>query len=176
MKGKAMRGYVQLYTGDGKGKTTAAIGLAVRAAGAGLRVFFGQFMKSGPYNEITSLQKLAPQIDVRQFGREEFVTGKASLQDITMAREGLHAAREAMTGGAYDLVILDEALVANFFHLFEAEDLLELIARKPETVELVLTGRRADPRLVDAADLVTEMRLVKHYYDQGVAARNGIED
>ena len=171
-----MRGYVQLYTGDGKGKTTAAIGLAVRAAGAGLRVFFGQFMKSGHYNEIASLQKLAPQIDVRQFGHEEFVTGKPSLRDITMAREGLDAAREATTGGAYDLVILDEALVANFFHLFEAEELLELIAQKPEAVELVLTGRRADPRLIEAADLVTEMRLVKHYYDQGVSARNGIED
>jgi cob(I)alamin adenosyltransferase len=169
-------GCAQVYTGDGKGKTTAAVGLAVRAAGAGLSGFFAQFMKEGNSSEIGPLRGLAPLVELRHFGRGRFITGKPDAEDIRMAREGLDEARRILVEARHDVVILDEANVAAFFHLFEVEDLLELIELRPPSVELVLTGRRADPRVIERADLVTEMRAVKHYHDRGVAARRGIED
>ena len=169
------RGYVQVYTGDGKGKTTAAIGLALRAAGAGLRVFIAQFVKSGRYSEIEALDRLAGQITCRQYGRGCWLRGQPSDQDIEVARTGYQEVREVIRSSVYQVVILDEANIATWFKLIAVNDLLALIDTKPDTVELVFTGRRADPRLIERADLVTEMREVKHYYRQGTLARKGIE-
>ena len=170
------RGRVQVYTGDGKGKTTAAIGLAVRCAGAGYHVFLAQFVKGMHYCELDALGRLEVLITVRQYGRTHFITGEPEPEDIEAAQAGLADARQAMLSGDYRLVILDEANVATHFGLFPVEDLLALIDARPEGVELVITGRRADPRVIERADLVTEMRCVKHYYDQGLPARRGIEE
>jgi cob(I)alamin adenosyltransferase len=169
------RGYVQVYTGDGKGKTTAAIGLAVRAAGAGLRVFLGQFIKSGRYNEIEALERFGDRIVCRQYGSGCWLRDEPSEEDARLARKGLKDVRDAIESGCYQVVILDEANVATWFRLFQVDDLLELIDIKPENLELIFTGRRADPRLIERADLVTDMREVKHYYRKGVLARQGIE-
>ena len=170
-----MKGYVQVYTGDGKGKTTAALGLAMRAAGAGLKTFIAQFVKGMKYCELDCLGKLSDSITIRQYGRDCFIYKDPEEADILAAREGLKEAREAMLSGKYDLVILDEANIATFYQLFSVEELLEFVAARPEEVELVITGRRADPRIIEAADLVTEMKEIKHYYQQGVQAREGIE-
>ena len=169
------KGYVQVYTGDGKGKTTAALGLALRAAGAEYRVFIGQFMKKGEYSEIKALKHLSAYVTIEQYGRTCFVS-TPSEEDIRAAREGLEEVRQAVSSGEYRIVILDELLVAVDFGLVPVEDVLQLISLRPPHVELVLTGRNAHPAIMDAADLVTEMREVKHYFHKGVAARRGIED
>ena len=168
-------GYVQVYTGDGKGKTTAAIGLAIRAAGAGLKVFIAQFIKSGQYGELEALHRFEDQIVCRQYGRGRWIKGEPSAEDVRLAREGFEEVREIIKAGQYQLVILDEATIAAWFKLLKVDDLLELIDIKPDHVELVFTGRRAAAELIERADLVTEMQEVKHYYQQGVPARKGIE-
>jgi len=170
-----MAGYVHVYTGEGKGKTTAALGLALRAAGAGWRVFIGQFAKAADTSELNALGRFADRITVRQFGSGRFLHGRPKDEDLDAAGRGMAEARTALNSGDYALVILDEANTGPMLDLFDPEDLLELIAEKPPQVELVLTGRWADPRVVERADLVTEMREVKHYYHAGVAARAGIE-
>ena len=170
-----MQGFVQVYTGDGKGKTTAALGLALRAAGAGLRVYFGQFIKNADYSEIKALARFADCITVRQFGRGCFLLTEPAPEDRAAARRALEGLSEALTSGDYDLVIADEANVAVTLGLIEANDLVSLIDLRPEQVELVLTGRGAPAVVLARADLVTEMRAVRHYYDRGVAARVGIE-
>ena len=171
-----MPGYVQIYTGEGKGKTTAALGLALRAVGAGWNVFLGQFAKGLRTSELTALEeRLADRVTVRQFGLGRFITGKPTEADVAAARRGLEEARQAVASGDYRLVILDEANVAVKLGLASVEDFLALIDARHTDVELVLTGRDADPRLIARADLVTEMRLVKHYFQQGVPARRGIE-
>ena len=169
------RGYVQVYTGDGKGKTTAALGLALRAAGAGLRTFIAQFVKGLQYSELRALERFDDLIGVRRYGRSCFIEREAAPEDVAAARAGLAEARAEILSGAWDVVVLDEANIATHFELFPVEDLLAVIAEKPDGVELVITGRRADPRVIDAADLVTEMREVRHYYQRGVKARKGIE-
>ena len=171
----AMQGFVQIYTGDGKGKTTAALGLALRAAGAGLRVYFGQFIKNGDYSELTGLARFADCITVAQFGLGRFVGREPAPADREAAQRGLQAIRRALVSGAYDLVIADEANVAVALGLIEPDDLVALIDQRPEQVELVLTGRGAPDAVLARADLVTEMRCVRHYYDRGVLARQGIE-
>ena len=168
------RGYVQVYTGDGKGKTTAALGLALRAAGAGLRVFIAQFVKGMEYSELRALERF-PEVEVRRYGRDCFIYHEPEPEDIEAAQAGLAEAREELLSGRWDVVILDEANIATYFELFSVEELLALIAEKPAGVELVITGRRADPRVIEVADLVTEMREIKHYYQQGVPCRKGIE-
>ena len=168
------QGYVHVYTGDGKGKTTAALGLALRAAGAGLRVYIAQFAKGRTCSELTALQRFDDLITIQQFGRPTLITTPAP-EDIAAAQTGLTHARTALTSGPYQLVILDEANIAVHFNLFSVDDLLALIADKPKDVELVITGRRAHPRVIDRADLVTEMQPIKHYHDQGVPARPGID-
>ncbi|MCK4916310.1 MAG: cob(I)yrinic acid a,c-diamide adenosyltransferase [Candidatus Eisenbacteria sp.] len=170
------RGTVQVYTGDGKGKTTAALGLALRAVGHGLSVYMLQFMKgSSNYGELTSAAKLRGFI-IEQSGRDEFVDKKNPAQvDIDLAAQGLEKARAAVAGGDYDMVILDEINVAVDFGLISIEDVLSLIETRPPHVELVLTGRSAHPNVVRAADLVSEVLNIKHHYDAGVEAREGIE-
>lgn len=170
-----MRGYVQVYTGDGRGKTTAALGLALRAVGAGLRVFIAQFVKGAEYSEITAMRQFLPMVTVKQYGRGCFIKGKPDAEDVRLAQSGLAEIREIMKSGNYDLVILDEANIATYFNLITVADLLDLIREKPESVELVITGRKAASEIIEAADLVTEMQEIKHYYQRGVTARLGIE-
>ena len=170
------RGCVQVYTGDGKGKTTAALGLALRAAGAGLHVFIAQFIKGIHSSELDALQRYSDLITIRQYGRGGFIRKEPEPEDIEAAEKGLAEARAAIESGEYDVVILDEANVAVHFGLFGVEELLALLDVRPEQVELVITGRKAPAELIARADLVTEMREVKHYYAAGVAARRGIEN
>ena len=169
-------GQVQVYTGDGKGKSTAAFGLAVRAMGAGLHVYIGQFVK-GPekYSEIKTLETFKEQVTIEQFGQGRFIRGAPTKNDIRAAKNGLAKVRSAILSGRYDLVILDEANIAVSYNLFSVDDLLQIINTKPTMVELVITGRNAHPELVAHADLVTEMKLIKHYFNEGVTAREGIE-
>ncbi len=168
-------GYVHVYTGNGKGKTTAAIGLAIRAAGAGLKVLFVQFIKGMVYSEIRALKMLGENIEVRQYGRGRFIKGEPCREDIDAAEHGLAQVKQALSDGVYDVVILDEANIAIQLDLFGVDKLVDLIACKPPNVELVVTGRYAHPFLLDCADVVTEMKEVKHYYQKGVTARVGIE-
>jgi cob(I)alamin adenosyltransferase len=168
-------GRVHVYTGDGKGKTTAALGLALRAAGAGIKVLVAQFLKARPTSELTSLERLADLVVVRRFGREGFVAGEPTDKDRSLAREGLAEARRAASSGEYGVVVLDEAAVAAKLGLFTVEDLLEAIGSRAKGVEIVVTGRGAPQELVARADLVTEMRAVKHYFEGGVEGRLGIE-
>jgi cob(I)alamin adenosyltransferase len=169
------KGYVQVYTGNGKGKTTAALGLALRAAGAGYRVFIGQFVKGMRYSEIETLTRLSDLITIKQYGRDCFIKSQPTDDDRSMASSGLQEIRKIVFSGDYRLIILDEANIAIYYNLFSLEALLNLIRTRPEHVELVITGRDAHPSLLEEADLVTEMREVKHYYLQGVVARAGIE-
>jgi len=170
-----MSAFTHVYTGDGKGKTTAALGLALRAAGAGWPVFIGQFAKGMRYSELAALERFADRITIRQFGRRSFIDREPEDGDFDHARRGLEESLDAVLSGRYRLVVLDEANIAPALGLFPLEELLELMDAKPEGVELVITGRWAHPQVIARADLVTEMREVKHYYRQGVLARTGIE-
>jgi cob(I)alamin adenosyltransferase len=170
-----MKGYVHVYTGNGKGKTTAAFGLALRAAGAGLKVFIAQFVKGQHYSELNSIARLSDLITLKQYGRGCFIRKTPEPEDITAARQGLEAVKEVIASGEYNVVILDEANIAVYYGLFSVEELLELIDSKPEDMELVITGRYADEKIIEKADLVTEMKEIKHYYKRGVQARKGIE-
>lgn len=172
---KGMQGFVQVYTGDGKGKTTAALGLALRAAGTGLRVYIGQLIKNADYSELRVLDRLADLITIEQHGRGCMLVTQPEQADIDAARAGLLALKTALHSGAFDLVIADEINVACALGLLDEQDLLDLLTERPETVELVLTGRGAPASVVARADLVTDMRAVKHYYEQGIQARKGIE-
>ena len=168
-------GYVQVYTGDGKGKTTAALGLVLRAVGQGLRVIVVQFMKSNPnWGEVVSLRKLG--VPVQQCGLDHWVLeGEASAEDLAAAAAGFAKARALVESGDYDLVVLDELVTALFFGLVSLDSVLAIVASRPAAVELVMTGRHAPPQIIAAADLVTEMRPLKHYSDAGVKARSGIK-
>ncbi len=170
-----MQGCVQVYTGDGKGKTTAALGLALRAVGAGLKVYLAQFVKGMHYSELDALARLDDSITVKQYGRDCFIYEQPDEKDIQAARDGLEETRRIMSSGAYDMIILDEANIATYYNLFSVDDLLGFINAKPDGVELVITGRKADERIIERADLVTEMKEIKHYYTKGVQARSGIE-
>jgi len=175
--GKLNKGFVQIYTGNGKGKTTAAIGLAVRAAGFGLRSYIVQFMKEFPYSELISLKHLKEWITIEQFGGDEFVYKKEppDKNEIDKAHRGLAVAKAKMLKGKFDVIILDEVCVSIYFGLFTDEEILTFIKQKPENIELILTGRYCPEKLLDKADLVTEMNEVKHYYQDGVKSRKGIE-
>ena len=176
-KSVPFRGRVQIYTGDGKGKTTAALGLALRAAGHGLRTYIGQFMKGQLYGERESIRRLAPLITIEQFGRKTFLhfTASPPAAEIRRARRGLARCRAAMLTGDHAIVVFDEVLVAVFFKLLTEAELHAVLDERPDGVEVVLTGRRAPTSLIRRADLVTEMKERKHYYRKGVAARTGIE-
>lgn len=168
-------GTVQIYTGDGKGKTTASIGAAVRAAGHGWKVFMIQFMKGRLYGEIASTEKL-DNITIEQHGRDEFVDPENPEQiDIDLARKGWDRAREIAEAGEIDMLILDEINIAENFGLIKLQEILEFLRSKPPALELIMTGRRAHQELIEAADTVTEMREIKHHYAGSVKARKGIE-
>ncbi len=172
------KGYIQVYTGNGKGKTTAALGLAIRAAASGMHIYIGQFVKGMHYSELDILKKcpyLGDHIKLKQYGRGCFIYNKPSEEDIKIAVEGLSDIREAMKSGVYDVVIADEINIAVYFKLFSEDDLITLMVSKPPTVELIITGRNATEKVIAQADLVTEMKEIKHYYTQGVQARVGIE-
>lgn len=171
-----IRGLIQVYTGNGKGKTTAALGLALRASGHGLRVLIIQFMKGWPnYGELQGVRRL-PGVELRQFGRAEFVDkDNPDPADIRMAHDALQAAAEVIARGECDILILDEVNVALDFGLITLDEVMRLLDAKPPTMEVVLTGRNAHPDIVRRADLVTEMLDIKHPYAQGVQARKGIE-
>jgi len=170
-----MAGKVHVYTGDGKGKTTAALGLSIRAAGAGLRVFIAQFIKADEYSEIKALKRFSDLITVEQFGLGGFIGGNPSSGDIEAAQKGVARVKEIISSGKYDVVVLDEANIAVKYKLFSEQDLLDIIDAKSENIELVITGRDAAPKIMDKADLVTQMKAVKHYFQNGVEARVGIE-
>ena len=168
-------GYLQVYTGRGKGKTTAALGLAMRAYGAGLRIFFAQFLKKGDYSEISVLQKLNDRIQVRQYGTGDFFDERPSEADITAVRTGMKEVAGILESGDYDLIVLDEANVALFYKVIDIDDFIHMLAKRRDNVEVVVTGRYANGKLIEIADLVTEMKEVKHYYRNGIEARRGIE-
>lgn len=168
-------GYIHVYTGDGKGKTTAALGLALRAYGAGLKVLFAQFLKKGDYSELKALERLSDGVSVRQYGTGAFVGGSPTLDDFEAARKGMEETARFLKMGEYDLVVLDEANVALFYDLIRADELIAALRSRDRGVEVVITGRNAPHALMEFADLVTDMREVKHYYGKGVKAREGIE-
>ena len=171
-----MKGKIQVYTGHGKGKTTAALGLSIRAAGAELKVFIAQFLKMGDYSEIKSLEKFSDLITIEQYGLvDRFVRGKPSPEDIEAGRKGLERIKSIIEAGKHDVVIIEEGNVAVNYGLFSTQDLLDVIELKPENMEIVITGRDAPPEIIEKADLVTEMKEIKHYYLKGVEARVGIE-
>ncbi|MBP6978195.1 MAG: cob(I)yrinic acid a,c-diamide adenosyltransferase [Bacteroidales bacterium] len=169
------RGYIHVYTGNGKGKTTAALGLALRAAGAGKQVLIAQFVKGNPYSEIELIERHLPSINIKQYGLGCFIVNAPTAEDIQAARSGLQQVAELMASGKYNLIILDEATIALYYNLFSMNELIQVIQSRPEETEIVITGRYAPSALIEIADLVTEMNEVKHYYSQGVTAKKGIE-
>lgn len=167
-------GYVHIYTGNGKGKTTAAFGLALRAICAGKKVYIGQFIKGMKYSELDAVKYL-PNLVIEQYGRNCFIKNKPTQQDIDLAQSGLKKITEVIMSGKYDIVILDEINVAIYYKLVETSQVIDIIKNRPVNVEIVLTGRYAPQEIIDIADLVTNMQEVKHYYQKGVMARQGIE-
>ncbi|MGI6678838.1 MAG: cob(I)yrinic acid a,c-diamide adenosyltransferase [Dehalobacterium sp.] len=171
------KGLIQIYTGNAKGKSTASFGLAVRASGHGLRVIIIQFMKTGTYyGEINGLKRLAPEVELYSYGRNGFVHRRGiAKEDIDVAHEALQHAEKALLDPETDLLILDEINNAIFYELITVEEVLSLLDKKPENVEIVLTGRHAPPELIKRAHLVTEMKEIKHPYKTGITSRKGIE-
>ena len=170
-----MKGQVHLYTGNGKGKTTAALGLALRALGSGKKVYMAQFVKGMPYSELDAISGFLPEMRVVQFGRDCFIEKEPTAEDIEAARKGLEETGRILQAGAYDVFILDEVCIALHYQLFSLEELLRVLTKRKQDAELILTGRYAPQGLIDFADLVTEMKEIKHYYQKGINARVGIE-
>ncbi len=178
MKKKELgKGFTHVYTGNGKGKTTAAIGLAVRAAGAGLKVYILQIMKNFPYSELEILNSLSPQIRLEKVGGDEFVLQKRppNEREKKGVKEKLEKVKRLMLSKEFDIFIFDEICVANYFKLVDTEKILDIIEQKPYGVEIVLTGRYCPEVVIEKADLVTEMKEIKHYYQQGILSRRGID-
>lgn len=176
MAEKLEQGLVQVYTGEGKGKTTAALGLALRALGRGLKVFMLQFLKGDDTGELHAGRLFGDRLTIEQTGLKGFIRrGHIAAADVQRAKEALRRAREILVSGEYDLVILDEINVALYFELISSNEVLQLLHDRAPKVEVVLTGRYAPQEIIAAADLVTEMKNIKHYYHAGVPARVGIE-
>ncbi|MBI5101070.1 MAG: cob(I)yrinic acid a,c-diamide adenosyltransferase [Nitrospirae bacterium] len=169
------RGYIQVYTGTGKGKTTAALGLAMRAAGAGMKVLIIQFIKKRRCSEHKALERFEDLITIKQYGEGFILKRKPSSSDIEAAKAGLEEAKQAIQSRLFGMVILDEANIAVNRGLISPDELVGLMEMKPGTMELVITGRYADEKIIEKADLVTEMREIKHYKEKGIKARRGIE-
>jgi cob(I)alamin adenosyltransferase len=177
MKRKRLeRGLTEVYTGDGKGKTSAAFGLGLRALGRGLKVYVVQFIKGGfDYGELHIVDHL-PNLKLVAFGRGKFVTEVPPAdEDIRLAKEAFELAQKVVNSEEYDLVILDEINVALNLKLIDVKEVIDLIKNKPKRVELILTGRYAPPEVIEVADLVTEMKEIKHPYTRGIPPRKGIE-
>lgn len=174
---KLTKGFIHVYTGNGKGKSTAALGQAVRSAGCGLKSYMLQFMKDFPYCEINSLKRFEDLITVKQICNDDWVFKKvpAPEEEKLKARSALWEAKEIMLKEEYDLIILDEVIVSIYFNLINIEEVLDFISSKPETTELILTGRYCPEEIIQKADLVTEMKEIKHYYQKGVISRKGID-
>lgn len=170
-----MKGYIHVYTGNGKGKTTAVLGLALRAVGAGKKVYFAQFVKGKIYSEIDAINRYIPEITVKQYGRGCFIVDEPTSEDIQAAKEGLEEVGAVIRSGKYDVVVLDEATIALHYKLFSVEELIAVLQEKHEETEIAITGRYAPEELIEIADLVTEMKEIKHYYTKGISARKGIE-
>lgn len=168
------KGYIHVYTGNGKGKTTAALGLSLRAVCAGKKVFFGQFIKGMEYSELKS-QEFLPNFKIHQFGRDCFIYNEPTEEDIKIAREGLKICEEILIKGEYDIVVLDELNIGIYYKLFSVDEVIEILKKRASHVEVIITGRYAEDKIIELADLVTEMKEIKHYYTQGVEARLGIE-
>ena len=168
------KAYIHVYTGNGKGKTTAALGLSLRAVSAGKKVFFGQFIKGMEYSELKS-QEFLPNFKIQQFGRDCFIYNDPTEEDIALAQEGLKQFGEILKNGEYDVVVLDELNIALYYKLFDVEEVIDAINNRAPHVEVIITGRYANSKIIKIADLVTEMVEVKHYYNDGVEARKGIE-
>ena len=168
------KGYVHVYTGNGKGKTTAALGLSLRAISAGKKVFFGQFIKGMDYSELES-QKYLPNFKIQQFGRDCFIYKDPTDEDIRIAREGLEICRQILNSDEYDIVVLDELNIATYYKLFSPDEVIEILKNRNPHIEVIITGRYADEKIIEFADLVTEMKEIKHYYYKGIEARKGIE-
>lgn len=170
-----MKGYIQVYTGNGKGKTTAAFGQALRAQGAGLNVFIGQFVKGKTYHENEAIKKHLKNITIKQYGLGCFIIDAPTSEDIKAAQNGLEEIQGIIKNGKHDMIILDEVNIALYFKLLDVDEILSLLENKPDHVEIILTGRYAPPKIIEMADLVTEMKEIKHYYQEGIQARKGIE-
>jgi len=170
------KGLIEVYTGNGKGKTTAALGLAMRAVGHGLKVYIFQFLKGRDSSELNTAKALAPNLVIEQGGSKTLYKGKPSDEDIRLAHNLFKKSQDIILKGDYDVVVLDEINVAIHLGLISVEQVLSLIEKKPEHLELILTGRYASPEIIKVAHLVTEMTKIKHPYDEGVEARKGIED
>jgi len=168
------KGYIQVYTGNGKGKTTAALGVSLRAVCAGNKVFIGQFMKGQGYSELKAPDYL-PNFKMEQFGDVNFVLGKPSEEDVAKAKSGLARMKEVLVSGEYDVVVFDEINTTLFFGMVTVDEVIEVLDMKPEKTEVILTGRYVPDEIINKADLVTEMGEVKHYFNAGVNARIGIE-
>lgn len=167
-------GYIQIYCGTGKGKTTAALGLSMRILLTGGSVFFAQFHKGIKTAEL-GLCALCDKFVIEQYGTGSFISGLPGPDDIKAAQQGMHYCKEALMSGCFDLVVLDEILLCVAYQIFSVEELISILESRKSHVEVVLTGRKAPAGLITAADLVTEMKKVKHYFDSGVSARSGIE-
>lgn len=168
------RGYVHVYTGNGKGKTTCALGLSVRAVCSGKKVFFGQFIKGMKYSELDAIKYL-PNFEMKQYGRDCFIKNEPTEKDIKMAKEALKEIEDILKSGKYDMVVMDELNIALYYKLIELDETINIIENRDKKVEVIITGRYAPKKLIEKADLVTEMKEIKHYYKQGVQARTGIE-
>jgi cob(I)alamin adenosyltransferase len=174
---RELRGYIQVYTGTGKGKTTAALGAALRAAGHSFKTYIGQFLKGQDYGELRSIRELSDWITLEQFGRKGFihVTKDPDQEDFDRAKSGLKKCLKAMLSGEYTIIILDEINVAVYFKLLNEKDIHDFLDKKPDHIEVILTGRYAPDSIIERADLVTEMKEIKHYHNKGIQARKGIE-
>ena len=170
-----IKGLIQVYTGDGKGKTTAALGLALRAAGRNMKVLIVQFMKKWDYGELHSVE-LIPNIILMTFGTKDFVRkGKVKKIDYEEAKKAFSFGIVGMQSGDYDIVIFDELNMALYYELLDLKEVIQEIKEKPDKVEVVITGRRASNEIIEIAELVTEMKEIKHPYQKGIEARRGIE-
>ena len=170
-----MKGCIQVYTGNGKGKTTASFGLALRAIGAGFNVFIGQFAKGSDYSELNAFKMLSEQITLKQFGQKGFIRNKPDQNDINQALAGLKQIQAIIKTDQYQMLILDEINIAIHYQLITVDQLIDVLNSRHPSIEVILTGRYADPKIIEYADLVTEMKEIKHYFKSGIKARVGIE-